>query len=171
MPSHASRVLAGSSGSWGKPAGTRTAPERPNRIGWSANHRTHAGESAGSGATLGEWYAVAVAALRSWPVGRAAVRDVPGMGFWIDRADDRARRWRVTAGLTTQRRRRAGILQRVFGPSPVDTTPVEPNRWAAERVFSTRPEMVDGIGGTLPALVNELRGQVGAAWPPPPRRR
>src|SRR5205085_2366171 len=99
--------------------------------------------------TLDEWYLVAEAAVREWPVEWVTVPQVPGLGFWIDPPGDTSPR-RLNAALQT--------------PIWASDSPFSP----AAREFESRAALASAASRSSAALVADVRDAAGVAhWPDP----
>ncbi len=118
---------------------------------------------------LGEWYAVASAALVTWPVECVRVADVPGLTFTIAPASGG---WQMTGRLKLPRRNvplGGHVLPSAVGPLPVLTDGVAD--WGADQFFADRAALVEGAARESASIVDDLKDAAGDRWPHPPRRR
>jgi hypothetical protein len=119
--------------------------------------------------TLGQWYAVASAAIAAWPLERATILDVPGLVFTITEASPG---WNLGARLKVPRRRVS--LGGSVIPTAISLAPAmieEAADWRVEEPFLNRDALVSGIGAMSAELVDALRVLAGDRWPSPPRKR
>jgi uncharacterized protein (TIGR02996 family) len=115
---------------------------------------------------LGDWYAVAPAALASWPLERASVTDVPGLTFSVDATDGE---WRLSARLRVPGRRIPLVGGHVLPAAVASfaTLTDGPGDWRVEEARPDRAALVAGITSVSASLVADLRDVAGDRWPPP----
>ncbi len=119
--------------------------------------------------TLGEWYAVATAALLSWPIELVPITDAPGLSFSIEK---QATGWSLVARLKVPGRRvplAGSVVPSHMSASPILTE--GPEEWQVEELFDNRSALVAGVSSSSAALVTALKNVAGDRWPSPPRKR
>jgi hypothetical protein len=120
--------------------------------------------------TLDEWYAVATAALRNWPISLVSITDVSGLMLSIVRQDDG---WQLQARLRL-RGRRIALGGRLLIPPAVSPGPVLEDGaadWMVKELFPTREALVAGVVAKSAELVSDLHEVAGNRWPLPRPRR
>ena len=137
------------------------------RVGGVAGVFTR-GMLAGLSLPLGDWYAIAPAALASWPLEQGTVTDVPGLAFSIDAADGA---WRLSARLRVPGRRVPLVGGGVVPAAVASFASLTdgPGDWRVEEIRPDRAALVAGLTSVSASLVADLRDVAGDRWPSPSR--